>query len=658
MKRLLIFTVLIFILFNISFANNYAVKVHINSKNDLKHLKPFITRFDDVKEIQNGKFIYNEENNFVTVICTKSQLGNLSVSGFKIKNVSEYLTPVQNDKPLVEPPYQFGWPRQSSNDWPWYNSSTTIADMNKDGIFEIAAVHSFATVNPLLYVYKPTGAFVVGFPFIIPFGTLQNSGSWEIPAMGDIDGDGQLEIVHADENGNIYAHRYDGTMVAGFPFNTGSVNEHSVPALQDVNKDNKAEIIITSRNRDNDLNAQLHVFNYNGSTLVELSGFPIDYTIGSYSAPVVADVDNDDTYEIFVGTGYSSSQSYDARILCYTDAGNPKPGWPVMTGPNSVGSPGTLVDINNDNKLDFIIRVKIDAINGIYAFDYAGNIISPFPFPVPAGHPNANVSVGDIDNDGQLEIGFGTVEAVSLGKVLVWNLDGTLLPGYPQAVFATWVDGSTAMADVSGDGIADIIAPTNNGKIFAFDMNGDSVTGFPVSSQATTLNAFETSPTMIDIDKDGDVELFAPCNDRKIYCWDTPGIYDSSKVWSTYKGNAARTGTQFADVLIGIKPISGNVPSKYNLYQNYPNPFNPTTRIKFSIPPSKGARGMNTSLTIYNILGKEVASLIPLLWGGQEGLAPGTYEVIWNASNYPSGIYFYTLKTENFTDTKKMILIK
>ncbi len=652
MKRILIVIALVSLSFDFSFAQDYAVRVLISGKNDLKRLKPFITRFDDAKESSGGKFIYNPENNFVTVICTKSQLGNLSASGFKTERISEYRTPVQKDNPLPEPPYQFGWPRQSANDWPWYNSSTTIADMNFDGIFEIAATHSFSTVNPLLYVFKPNGAFVVGFPYIIPFGTLQNSGSWEIPAMGDIDGDGQLEIVHADENGNIYAHRYDGSMVSGFPFNTGGTNEHSVPALEDVNNDNKAEIIITSRDRNNDLNAQLHVFNYSGSTLVELSGFPVSYTIGSTSGPVVADVDNDNVYEIFVGTGYSSSQSYDARILCYTANGSPKPGWPVMTGPNSVGSPGTLVDINNDNKLDLLIRVKIDTTNGIYAFDFAGNIISPFPFPVPSGHPTANVSVGDIDNDNQLEIGFGTVEAVSLGKVLVWNLDGSLLPGYPQAVFATWVDGSTAMADVSGDGVVDIIAPTSQGKIFAFDMNGDSVTGFPVSSQATILNAFETSPTMIDIDRDGDVELFAPCNDRKIYCWDTPGTYDSSKIWSTYKGNAARTGTQFADFLIGVNPVSGNIPSKYILHQNHPNPFNPVTKIKFDLPGNVKSEKSNVKIIIYDILGKEIAVLV----NGQ--LNPGTYEIGFDGADFPSGVYFYTLRAGDFTDTKKMILIK
>ncbi len=653
MKRIL--TIILSIaLINITFSGDYSVRIQIKDKSDLKLIKQFITRFEDVKETSRGKFIYNVENNFVTAICNESQLGYLTSSGFSLSKIAPYTEPVSQDNPLPEPPYQFGWPRMSSNDWPWYNSSTTIADMNKDGIYEIAAVHSFSTVNALLYAYKPTGAYVIGYPYIIPFGTLQTSGSWEIPVMGDIDGDGQLEIVHADENGNIYAHRYDGSMVAGFPFNTGGTNEHSTPALKDVNNDNKAEIIITSRDRDNDLNAQLHVYKYNGTTLAELSGFPINYVIGSYSAPVVADVDNDNIYEIFVGTGYSSSQSYDARILCYTADGNPKSGWPVMTGPNSVGSPGTLVDINNDNKLDLIIRVKIGAVNGIYAFDFAGNIISPFPFPVPSGHPSANVSVGDIDNDGQLEIGFGTVEAISLGKVLVWNLDGTLLSGYPRAVYATWVDGSTAMADVSGDGIADIIAPTNQGKIYALNMYGDSVTGFPVSSQATYLNAFETSPTMIDIDHDGDVELFAPCNDRKIYCWDTPGIYDSTKVWSTYKGNAARTGTQFADVLIGVKPSSNNVPSSYKLYQNYPNPFNPVTRINYELPITNYVK-----LTVYDILGKKVSTLV------DEMQNAGTYEVVWNSIDYPSGIYFYTLEarqagssTGNFSDTKKMILVK
>jgi hypothetical protein len=100
------------------------------------------------------------------------------------------------------------------------------------------------------------------------------------------------------------------------------------------------------------------------------------------------------------------------------------------------------------------------------------------------------------------------------------------------------------------------------------------------------------------------------------------------------------------------------VPREYVLYQNYPNPFNPNTKIKFSIPPSKGVKGMAVRICIYDILGREVATLIPSHWGGQEGLKPGTYEIVWDASSYPSGVYFYRIQTDGFAETRKMVLLK
>jgi photosystem II stability/assembly factor-like uncharacterized protein len=102
---------------------------------------------------------------------------------------------------------------------------------------------------------------------------------------------------------------------------------------------------------------------------------------------------------------------------------------------------------------------------------------------------------------------------------------------------------------------------------------------------------------------------------------------------------------------VGITNISGELPMNFSLSQNYPNPFNPATAIKFSIPPSKGARGM-TRLIIYDILGREITTLV------NEQLSPGTYEVEWVAGNYPSGVYFYKLKTVEFVETRKMVLVK
>jgi hypothetical protein len=105
--------------------------------------------------------------------------------------------------------------------------------------------------------------------------------------------------------------------------------------------------------------------------------------------------------------------------------------------------------------------------------------------------------------------------------------------------------------------------------------------------------------------------------------------------------------------LIGIKKISNQVPEKFSLSQNYPNPFNPSTKIKFDIPVDSRFRGNdNVVLKIYDILGREVVTLV------NEKLQPGTYEVEWDASNYPSGVYFYKLITNSFNQTKRMVLIK
>lgn len=641
----------------------FAVRVKVSGESDLRALRSYITEFDDVKITTRGRFIYNQDNGHVTVICNSSQLGILQNLNFTILNTQPYVR-TQNVNSNVEKqpgsetdeggsiPYQFGWPRQSALDAAWYNSSTTIADMNGDGGYEIFATHSFAfSSNPLLYGYKSTGAFVLGFPYTLPFGSLQSSGSMEIPALGDIDGDGQMEVVHADENGNIFAHNFDGSMVTGFPYNTGGTNEHTVPALVDVNNDDKLEILITSRDRDDDLNAQIHLLSWSAGTVTQMAGFPVNYYKGSSSAPVAADVDNDGLVEIFVGTGYDAS-NYEARLLCITHTGAVKPGWPKMVGPYSVGGTPALYDLNNDNKLDVVIRLKdlnTSDINGIYAYNFDGTLLPNFPFPVPSGHPYAGVSIGDIDGDNEVEIAFGTVEAVSLGKICAWNLDGTMLPGFPRGVWATWVDGNTAIADVTGDGIPEVIGGTNQGKMYAITATGDSAAGFPLSSEATSLNAFNSNPTMIDIDGDGDVELFAPCNDRKIYAWDTPGLWsaDPKKVWSTYKGNSRRDGTQTLDIPVGISTTGTTVPDRYALSQNYPNPFNPATTIRFALPGNSFTR-----LSVYNSLGERVADLVKGM------LSAGEYSYSWDAGKLSSGVYFYKLEAGDFSEVKRMVLVK
>ena len=90
-----------------------------------------------------------------------------------------------------------------------------------------------------------------------------------------------------------------------------------------------------------------------------------------------------------------------------------------------------------------------------------------------------------------------------------------------------------------------------------------------------------------------------------------------------------------------------SIPTSFVLDQNYPNPFNPSTKIKFTVPTIE-----HVSLVVYNSLGQEVKTLV------SEEKDIGNYEVSFNASNLPSGIYFYKLQAGGFVESKKMILMK
>ncbi len=100
-------------------------------------------------------------------------------------------------------------------------------------------------------------------------------------------------------------------------------------------------------------------------------------------------------------------------------------------------------------------------------------------------------------------------------------------------------------------------------------------------------------------------------------------------------------------VTVGLNQINTEFPVKIELSQNYPNPFNPVTQIGFRIAES----GL-VKLTIYDALGKEVAVLV------DQQLQPGTYEADWDASSFPSGVYYYKLESGSYSETKRMVLLK
>ena len=116
-----------------------------------------------------------------------------------------------------------------------------------------------------------------------------------------------------------------------------------------------------------------------------------------------------------------------------------------------------------------------------------------------------------------------------------------------------------------------------------------------------------------------------------------------------YLGGNGRgdVSVSLTNINISVKEITAEIQTKYDLAQNYPNPFNPTTNVRFSM-----CNVQFVTLKIFDMLGREVATLV------NEELAPGSYSVDWNASQFSSGIYFYTLTAGDYKETKRMTLIK
>jgi len=150
----------------------------------------------------------------------------------------------------------------------------------------------------------------------------------------------------------------------------------------------------------------------------------------------------------------------------------------------------------------------------------------------------------------------------------------------------------------------------------------------------------------------------------KIPCNAVNGVYDMyTALWYDKNNNNTIDGGDFvvnskvttAALTVspnGITIISSEIPKEFDLLPNYPNPFNPVTNIKFQIPSVGQRHAFDTKLIIYDISGREITTLV------NEQLQPGSYSVVWDGTGYASGVYFYSLITNEFTETKRMVLIK
>ncbi len=199
--------------------------------------------------------------------------------------------------------------------------------------------------------------------------------------------------------------------------------------------------------------------------------------------------------------------------------------------------------------------------------------------------------------------------------------------GNTDGIYRSTNNGVNWAKSMSGIGVSDtnisalsyfnnnIVAGTTSGKVYISSNNGDSWTAF--------IDGFP--------------------NDRNVRCF----AVNNNILFAGLNYNSV---WRYGDVT-NSTIISTLVPNKFVLFQNYPNPFNPATKIRFDLPHRTGIGGM-TTLKIYDVIGREISTLI------NQQLQPGTYEVTFDGGKYSSGVYFYKIETEGFTEVKRMVLLK
>ena len=275
------------------------------------------------------------------------------------------------------------------------------------------------------------------------------------------------------------------------------------------------------------------------------------------------------------------------------------------------------------------------------------------------------VFAADLDNDEDIDVLSASRDD---NKIAWYENDGN--ENFTAHIITTNADGAHSVfaIDIDNDEDIDLLSASfNDNKIAWYENDGNNT----FSSHIITTSAISArSVYAIGLDSDGDIAvLYASAGDDQFAWYENDGdqnfIWHNiatgfPNAWSIYAADI--DGDQDNDILAtsiialswfgnsGVVSIDNDettIPASFNLDQNYPNPFNPSTITNYQLKTNSFVK-----LRVYNTLGEEVAMLV-----NQEQPA-GTYEIIWNADDLPSGAYYYQLKAEEFLKTKKMILIK
>ncbi|MHA1868038.1 MAG: FG-GAP-like repeat-containing protein [Candidatus Heimdallarchaeaceae archaeon] len=326
--------------------------------------------------------------------------------------------------------------------------------------------------------------------------SLSSFGSWPInvggelkggPSAGDIDGDGNEEIVVGTMNGLLRVYETDGTessnWIGGKNIGVALI---STPMLANIDSNNATEEIIIGA-----ANGSVYAFYGNGTSI---PGWPVNCEGAVEETLAVGDINGDGKNEIIVGSNSS-------KVYAFYDNGSIIHGWPKTTGGEVIVSP-VLADVDNDGSNDVIVG---STDGKVYAWKGNGDIISNFPKDLlaPITHP---LAVADINNDGKIDI------VCPAGRTLyLLSHSGTTIHFWiTDSSNSEWL--GPIIVDINWDREYEIISLSTNGEQKSFSFNGETLNEY---SSSLGLNIQE-EPIVTDVDNDNNWELLY-CSSSNVY---------------------------------------------------------------------------------------------------------------------------------------------
>ncbi len=331
----------------------------------------------------------------------------------------------------------------------------------------------------------------------------------------------------------------------------------------------------------------------------------------------------------FVLKGHGYSVGAVTAGVMYAVAGTQESG--ALLTINTATGVGTTV---GPTGLSQVTGLSIKKTSGQLYGTYAGSNVTDIE--------RINAAAGDAYQAGVASLTSTRAIAWDLNDVLYLATTGGALYTFDIASNDTNLVGSTGITNLYSIAFNPV-----NGQLWGLTLNG----GLYIINKQTAASTLKGTlsiglATALCFDISGKLYVTNGVNTQvsSLYTVDT-GTVTSTLIGST--GKKGINGIAISPNVIGIQPISNFVPEKFDLFQNYPNPFNPSTKIKFDIPKQSFVK-----IRIYDVTGRLVTNLVDKV------MNTGRYVVDWDASNYPSGVYFYHIEAGDYSFSKKMILVK